>query len=40
MKAWNLAQPVKIEAAMYFHLSAGDSLLTGQALTAFNSVTP
>ena len=38
MKSWNASsQPVKIEAALYFHYTP--SYLTGEALTAFNSVT-
>jgi hypothetical protein len=41
MKSWNATQPVKIEAAMYFHLRpAGGPYLTGAALTAFAKVTP
>jgi hypothetical protein len=41
MKAWNATQPVKIEAALYFHLRpAGGPYLTGAALTAFANVTP
>jgi hypothetical protein len=41
MKSWNATQPVKIEAAMYFHVHPdGGSYLTGAALSAFASVTP
>jgi hypothetical protein len=40
MRSWNAKQPVKIEAANYFHLRPeGGCFLTGAALTAFNSVT-
>lgn len=40
MKSWNATQPVKIEAAMYFHVRPdGGSYLTGSALSAFNSIT-
>jgi hypothetical protein len=40
MTSWNATQPVKIEAANYFHLRPeGGCFLTGSALTAFNSVT-
>jgi hypothetical protein len=41
MKSWNATHPVKIEAAMYFHVRPnGGSYLTGAALSAFGSVTP
>jgi hypothetical protein len=41
MKSWNATQPVKIEAANYFHVRpAGGAYLTGAALSAFGSVTP
>jgi hypothetical protein len=41
MKSWNATQPVKIEAALYFHVRpAGGAYLTGAALTAFAKVTP
>jgi hypothetical protein len=41
MKSWNATQPVKIEAANYFHLRpAGGCYLTGDALKAFAVVTP
>jgi hypothetical protein len=41
MKSWNASQPVKIEAALYFHLRpAGGPFLTGAALTAFANATP
>jgi hypothetical protein len=41
MKSWNATQPVKIEAANYFHLRpAGGCYLTGEALKAFDAVTP
>jgi hypothetical protein len=41
MKSWNATQPVKIEAAMYFHVRpVGGAYLTGAALSAFGSVTP
>ena len=40
MKSWNATQPVKIEAALYFHVRpAGGAYLTGSALSAFNSIT-
>lgn len=40
MKSWNATQPVKIEAALYFHVRPdGGAYLTGSALTAFNSIT-
>ena len=41
MKSWNATQPVKIEAALYFHVRPdGGSYLTGAALTAFANATP
>jgi hypothetical protein len=41
MKSWNATHPVKIEAAMYFHVKGKTvSYLTGAALSAFGSVTP
>jgi hypothetical protein len=40
MKSWNATRPVKIEAAMYFHVRpTGGSYLTGAALSAFGSIT-
>lgn len=39
MNRWNAAQPVKIEAAMYFQLNEGGPLLTGEAIAALDATT-